>query len=173
MSEKSKKRKKQYIDLVVGIMSLDAPFDDKLRVVVLNDLDLVSEKLMRLFAVWCARQVQHYIEDVEFTRALDVVEAYAHGKATQEAFDRVSAAVCAKGWDNKPYSTKCAARAVANATRQEAWYAAITAANSARDAAYYGVYDTEVEFSDWDSADGAKRAEEYAQKKHLLDMLDE
>ncbi len=37
-----------------------------------------------LFAVWCARQVQHLMTDDRSLKALDVAEAFANGTATQD-----------------------------------------------------------------------------------------
>lgn len=52
----------------------EIPFQDKLWVILRTDL--VSEKLMRIFAVWCARQVQHLMEDERSIAALDFMDAY-------------------------------------------------------------------------------------------------
>jgi hypothetical protein len=38
----------------------------------------------QLFAVWCARQVQHLMKDPRSIAALDVAERYARGKATRK-----------------------------------------------------------------------------------------
>jgi hypothetical protein len=38
----------------------------------------------RLFAVWCARQVQHLMKDPRSVAALDVAERYARGEATDK-----------------------------------------------------------------------------------------
>jgi len=38
----------------------------------------------RLFAVWCARQVQHLMTDPRSVAALDVAERHANGAATDE-----------------------------------------------------------------------------------------
>ena len=46
----------------------------------------------RLFAVWCARQVQHLMKDPRSLTALDVAERFANGLATQEEFDAAGAA---------------------------------------------------------------------------------
>ena len=40
----------------------------------------------RLFAVWCARQVQHLMTDPRSVAALDVAERYANGQASKEEF---------------------------------------------------------------------------------------
>ena len=39
---------------------------------------------MRLYAVWCARQVQHLMTDPRSVAALDVAERHANGQATDE-----------------------------------------------------------------------------------------
>jgi len=38
----------------------------------------------RLFAVWCARQVQHLMADERITNAVDVAERFANGNATEK-----------------------------------------------------------------------------------------
>ena len=40
-------------------------------------------KEWRLYAVWCARQVQHLMTDSRSLAALDVAERYANGQATE------------------------------------------------------------------------------------------
>lgn len=61
------------------------------------------DKEIRLFAVWCARQVQHLMTDKRSTDALDVAERFANGEATQEewdaAWDAAGAAAGAAAWD--------------------------------------------------------------------------
>jgi hypothetical protein len=54
------------------------PFEDRLWVIMRTDL--VSERLMRRFGVWCARQVQHLMNDERSIQALDVMEAYAENR---------------------------------------------------------------------------------------------
>ena len=74
------------------------------------------DKEIRLYAVWCARQVQHLMTDKRSLDALDVAEAFANGKATK--------AELAAAWD-----------AAWDADRAAAWAAAWAAALTARDAA--------------------------------------
>ena len=40
-------------------------------------------KEWRLFAVWCARQVEHLMDDPRSVAAINVSERFAHGMATQ------------------------------------------------------------------------------------------
>lgn len=75
----------------------------------------------RLFAVWCARQVQHLMEDQRSINVLDVAERFANGEATDE--ERVAARAAA--WD-----------AARDAARDAAWDAAWVAAWDAQIAAF-------------------------------------
>jgi len=42
-----------------------------------------KDREIRLFAVWCARQVEHLMTDPRSRKAVDVAEAYATGLATK------------------------------------------------------------------------------------------
>ena len=57
------------------------------------------DRQWRLFAVWCARRVQHLMTDPRSITALDVADRYARGNATdvelQAAGDAACAAACA------------------------------------------------------------------------------
>ena len=61
------------------------------------------EREMRLYAVWCARQVQHLMTDPRSLAALDVAERHANGEATDEelaaARAAAGAAARAAAWD--------------------------------------------------------------------------
>jgi hypothetical protein len=45
------------------------------------------EREIRLFAVWCARQVQHLMTDPRSIAALDVAERFANGQDTKNNLD--------------------------------------------------------------------------------------
>jgi hypothetical protein len=105
----------------------------------------------RLYAVWCARQVQHLMTDQRSTEALDIAERYANGLATEEelaaaraaAGDAARAAARAAARD----AARAAARAAAgDAARAAAWDAAWDAARAAAGGAA------------WDAARAAARA---------------
>ena len=83
----------------------------------------------RLYAIWCARQVQHLMTDPRSLAALDVVERHAHGRAT----------------DAELSAARDAAR---DAARAAAWAAARDAASAAAwDAARDAAWDAqETEF---------------------------
>ena len=91
----------------------------------------------RLFAVWCARQVQHLMGDERSIAAVDVAERYANGRATSEELDAARDAARDAAWDAVRASSAAwaAARAAWAAARAAAWDAAWDAArDAARDA---------------------------------------
>ena len=53
----------------------------------LEAINAHHDREMRLFAVWCARQVQHLMPDQRCTNTLDVAERYANGEASSEELD--------------------------------------------------------------------------------------
>ena len=75
--------------------------DDKLWCVCREGI--ISDKTLRLFAVWCARQVEHLMKDDRSRKALAVAKNYANRKATKEelaaARDAARAAERAAAWD--------------------------------------------------------------------------
>jgi hypothetical protein len=78
------------------------------------------DREIRLYAVWCARQVQHRMTDPRSIAALDVAERYANGQATDQELRAARDAA----WD-----------AARDAARAAAWDAAWDAArDAARDA---------------------------------------
>lgn len=77
------------------------------------------EKEMRLFAVFCARQVQHLMTDERSINAIDVAERFAHGEAME--LDLVAA--------------RDAAWAASDTAKAAAWAAEWVASDAARDAA--------------------------------------
>ena len=81
------------------------------------------DREIRLYAVWCARQVQHLMTDDRSLAALDVAERFANGDATERELS--------SAWDA---AWAAAARAAAWAAARDAARAAAWAA--ARDAAW-------------------------------------
>ena len=96
------------------------------------------DKDMRLYAVWCARQVQHLMSDNRSIIALDVAEKYADGLVTEEELKTARDAAWEAAEDAAWAVTKDAARDAAWATaRDAAWATARDAAAApARDAAW-------------------------------------
>ena len=81
------------------------------------------DREIRMFAVWCARQVQHLLKDQRSLDALDVAERFANGQATEDELK--------DAW-NAAWAAAEAARAAARAA---AWAAAEAARYAARGAA--------------------------------------
>jgi hypothetical protein len=94
------------------------------------------DREIRLYAVWCARQVQHLINDPRSLAVLDVAERHAHGMATDvelaSARDAAGSAAWAAAGDVAAASAWAAAR---SATWYAAWEAARDAAGDGAGAA--------------------------------------
>ena len=56
------------------------------------------EREIRLFGVWCARQVQHLMTDPRSIAALDVSERFANGNATKDELDAARDAAWGAAW---------------------------------------------------------------------------
>lgn len=78
------------------------------------------DRMWRLFAVWCARRVQHLMSDQRSIDALDVAERYARGQATDEEL----AAARVAGWAARA----CTRDDTRDGTGDAAWAAALAAA---------------------------------------------
>ena len=127
-----------------------------------------SDSKARLFAVFCARQVQHLNPDPRVAAAIDTAEAFALGKATKEelkaarsaarsaAYDAACAADAARSaaYDASSDAAYDAAYAASDAAYDAAYaaYAASDAASAARSAAYDAAYDAAYAASDAASA---------------------
>ena len=84
------------------------------------------DKEIRLYAVWCARQVQHLMTDQLSLDALDVAERFAKGEATDDELAAAWAAARTAAWT----AAEAAARTAAEAA---AWTAAEAAAKVAQE----------------------------------------
>jgi hypothetical protein len=98
------------------------PPRDKLWVVCREDL--IDARTLRLFAVWCARQVEHLLTDDRSRNAINVAERFANGEATDEEM----AAAGAAAWDAAGDAAGDAAWAAARAAARDAAWAAARAA---------------------------------------------
>ena len=74
-----------------------------------------KDREIRLFAVWCARQVQHLLTDQRSLDALDVAERYANGEATDDELTSAWSAARSAAW------SAAATRATASAAADAAW----------------------------------------------------
>ena len=110
--------------------------------------DYMTDKDMRLFAVWCAREALKLIEspDPRSIHACDIAEQFANGETTREELDAAWAAArdavgdaARAAWDAAEAARAAwAAEAAGDAARAAAWAAAWDArdaAGAARDAA--------------------------------------
>ena len=110
------------------------------------NLDGLTDAQLRLFAVRCARRVQHLMTDPRSLAALDVAERHAKGEATDEEFAAARTAAWAAAW---------AAASASSAAATAACAAARTAAWTARDAAWATASDAA-----WAAASAAERVEQ-------------
>ncbi|CAJ8134803.1 putative bacteriophage protein [Burkholderia pseudomallei] len=90
---------------------------------------LDADRDLRLFAVWCARQVEHLMEDQRSKDALNVAERFVNGEATDEERDATREAAWAAERD-AARAARSAARAAARAARDAAWGATRDAAGA-------------------------------------------
>jgi hypothetical protein len=145
------------------------PFKDRLWVIMRKDL--VSEKLMRRFAVWCARQVQHIMTDKRSLHALDVAEAYVENRWLLDDADYAEAWECELGAAEAAtlavawVAAGDAAVAAQAAVRAVAWVAARDAAWAAAKAV---ARDGVRVVASWAAA---RNAAEAAQEQKLREML--
>ena len=135
-------------------------FDDALWALRASD---ASDKDMRLYAVWCARQVQHLMEDPRSLQAIDVAERYANGEATAEELSAAYAAADAAA-DAAAAEAAAAEAAAAEAAAAEA--AAAAAAAAASEAAAPAPTAAEAAAEGADAAAYAAYAAAYAAKKN-------
>lgn len=80
---------------------------------------VLTDRELRLFAVWCARQVQHLITDARSITALDVAERHANGTATNEELAAARDAARDAAWAAARAAARGAARAAARAAQAQ------------------------------------------------------
>lgn len=99
------------------------------------------DRLWRLYAMWCARQVQHLMTDPRSIAALDVAERYARGEATDDELDTARDAA----WDAwaAAEGAEGAARAAGDA-EGAAWAASRAASGAAQEAKLRQVLEEET-----------------------------
>ena len=111
---------------------------------------------IRLYAVWCARQVQHLTKDQRSIDALDVAERFANGQATKNELDIAGNAAGAAAGDAA--WALWAARAAVRAAREAARAAAGAAGAAAGAAGAAGAARAAVRAAAGDAAGAAVRA---------------
>ena len=113
----------------------------------------------RLFAVWCARQVQHLMTDEQSIAEIDVAERHANGDATDRELYAADAAARDAAWN----AARNAAWATADdAAWNAAWNAAWATADASARAAAWATADAAARYAAWASADAAARAAAWA-----------
>jgi hypothetical protein len=96
--------------------------------------EFLSEKDLRLFAVWCAREALKFVEnpDERSVEVCNVAERYANGQATKEELLAARDAAYKAAYD--------AAYAAASATYDATYAAASATYDAYYDAAYYAAH---------------------------------
>jgi hypothetical protein len=82
----------------------------------------------RLYAIWCARRVQHLMKDERSIHALDVAERYANGAASDEELIAARDAAWDAAWIAAMGAASAAAWAAVRAASRDAARAAAWAA---------------------------------------------
>lgn len=111
---------------------------------------VLTDRELRLFAVWSARQVQHLMTDPRSINALDVAERHVHGQATDEELSASWEAAKKAAWaaERIVWEARAAWAAAKADFREAAWAArtaALDAARAAGDAARYSAEDAAKE----------------------------
>ena len=106
------------------------------------------DKEIRLYAVWCTRQVQHLLKDQRSLNALDVAERYANGEATEDELDAAADAAWA-AWDAAADAARSAAEAAAYDGAYDVAKAASAACEAARSAAGAAARDAARDAATW------------------------
>ncbi len=90
------------------------------------------DREIRLFAVWCARQVKHLVQDPRSLAALDVAERHAHGEATDAELAAARNAAADAAWAAASAAADAASAAASAAAKRAVWTAAWDAARDAQ-----------------------------------------
>jgi hypothetical protein len=98
--------------------------------------DMVTDKVHRLFAVACARSVQHLLTDEQSIKAIDLAERYANGEATDDELE----AAWAAAWAAAEAAEAAWAAVWAAEAAEAAWAAVWAAAAEAAEAAWAAVW---------------------------------
>ena len=96
------------------------------------------DKEIRLYAVWCVRQVQHLLTDRRSLDALDVAERFANSLATDKERAAARYAAGSAAWAASD-AASTAAWAASDAASTAAWAAAWDAARDAQEKQLRGV----------------------------------
>lgn len=131
---------------------------------------VMSDRDLRLFAVRCARRVQHLMRDHRSVDALDVAERYALGEATDKELSASWAAAANVSAYSSEVSATSAARAAAWDVAKTATWAA---ARSTEAAAVAAAMDASIDVATDAERDAAYSAAWEAERKEQLKILAE
>lgn len=128
------------------------------------------DREIRLYAVWCARQVQHLMADPRSIAALDVAERFARGRASNAELRAAWAKAPPAAWAKAPPAASAAKAAASAAEWSEARAsAALTAAWAAEWAAAWAA--AWAEMAAWASAAASPVASASAVRQAQADEL--
>ena len=128
---------------------------EKYRTMVKDQSDIVwlvcrkefmSDKDMRFFAVWCARQSYQYCTDENpidqrSIDAIDCAERFANGLVTEDELSAAASAAWSAAWSAKSAAASAAKSAAESAAWSAAWYAKSAAESAAWSAAWSAARD--------------------------------
>ena len=170
--------KERYGDFTGTILDLlkDERIPDDDKIWAFTREGIIDDRTLRLFAVRCARRVQHLMKDQRSINALDVAENYANGLASDEDLEAAWEAARAAA-SVAEMAAALAARAAASEAASEAaaWEAAKAAALAARAAASEAAWEA-ARAAAWLAAREAGRAwvaETKAQVQIAIDLINE
>jgi len=169
------------------------PDDEPLSILIILDSNGLADALwclravegydreIRLYAIWCARQVQHLMTDQRSINAIDVAERFANGQAFfAELAAAAQAARAAAGAALAAYDAAGAALAALAAAGAAAWaaadvaedatWAASAAADAAWDAAWAARAALAASAAAWAAENAALAALASAQEEKLREM---
>ena len=166
-------------------LSKTAADDEPLSIVTILDSNGLNDALwclqavkghdreIRLYAVWCARQVQHLMTDPRSISVLDVAERFANGDATHA---ELASAGDAAG--DATVAAAGAAAGVAAVAAAAAWeavgdVAGAAAGAAARAAAWFAAQDTAGNATGFAAGNAAGVAAWAAQEKRLREICAE
>jgi hypothetical protein len=93
---------------------------------------VLTDKELRLFAVFCARQDEHLFTDHRSINVIDVAERFAHGNATKDELNAARAAARAAASDAEWVAARAATKAAATASAYAGFADEVGAAKDAQ-----------------------------------------